>query len=169
MNTAKTNKGTRITISLNNTKSINDAILQLTATSEKLQAIRDRIVKKMVDTGVESARAKVGVESGALRSSIRGSITSDDKTCVGVISAYSDHAVYHEFGTGVVGKAHSHPEATSVGWAYDVNKHGEAGWTYPKDGGYRHTKGQPARRYMYDTAKELEAKASDIIKEAIHG
>src|SRR5690554_2123449 len=49
-----------------------------------------------------------------------------------------DYAMYVEFGTGIVGtgmseekKGKPHPKASESGWNYDVNEHGESGWTYP--------------------------------------
>lgn len=70
-----------------------------------------------------------------------------------------------EFGTGVVGLSHQHPEAYKAGWGYDDYGHGEKGWWYPTDeqdpnpykkvdseGQLRAwTKGMPSRPFMYDT------------------
>ena len=70
-----------------------------------------------------------------------------------------------EFGTGVVGLAHQHPESYKAGWGYDDYGHGEKGWWYPTTEGdlnpYKWTdpegqlrawtKGMPSRPFMYDT------------------
>ena len=37
---------------------------------------------------------------------------------------------YLEFGTGIVGAKNPHDEATKIGWDYDMNDHGEKGWTF---------------------------------------
>lgn len=37
---------------------------------------------------------------------------------------------YLEFGTGIVGASKPHPEASKNGWRYDINKHGDKGWTF---------------------------------------
>jgi len=63
---------------------------------------------------------------------------------------------YREFGTGVVGSQNPHPDIMS-GWVYDVNKHGEKGWIYPKgDGTFGWTKGLPAEKKFYNAVKKME-------------
>lgn len=42
----------------------------------------------------------------------------------------SDIAAYIEFGTGIVGQQDTNNRANQVGWNYDVNGHGEEGWTF---------------------------------------
>ena len=41
-----------------------------------------------------------------------------------------DDMYYLEFGTGIIGANKPHPEASKIGWKYDVNNHGEIGWTF---------------------------------------
>lgn len=80
-----------------------------------------------------------------------------------------------EFGTGVVGLAHQHPESYKAGWGYDDYGHGEAGWWYPtteqdlnpykwtdKEGQLRAwTKGMPSRPFMYDTMQWLKQQTGE--------
>ena len=42
----------------------------------------------------------------------------------------SDKAVFVEFGVGEVGSISSHDIADKVGYEYDMNAHGEEGWTF---------------------------------------
>lgn len=74
--------------------------------------------------------------------------------------------VYNEYGTGIVGASSPHPKSGFVGWSYDVNNHGEAGWKYPKeDGTFGWTRGLPARRPMLTTSDRLkQGEASEAAK-----
>lgn len=83
------------------------------------------------------------------------------------VYAESDHAMFVEFGTGIVGENNPHPDPK--GWVYDTKGKGEEGWWYPTDNPYpgqRHfisddgtllawTRGQEARPYMYDTYRYI--------------
>ena len=95
------------------------------------------------------------VDTGALHDSITGEYIKALHS--GTISTNVYYAAFVEYGTGIVGADNSHPD--SGGWAYDVNNHGDAGWWYQVDGGWRHTRGMPARPFMYNTLRELEAEA----------
>ena len=79
----------------------------------------------------------------------------------------SQHMMYVEFGTGIVGSNDPHPNTSFMdeSWEYDINHHGEKGWWYPttsrdknknkKVGAngqlYAFTKGQRSRPFMYNT------------------
>ena len=64
------------------------------------------------------------------------------------------------------GKASPHPEASQVGWSYDINNHGNEGWKYPKrTGGFGRTSGMPARPFFYDMKQELPKVANEIAAE----
>lgn len=74
------------------------------------------------------------------------------------------HAKWVEFGTGIVG-AGTHPKPVN-GYQYDVNNHGELGWTYKgDDGNYYHTTGMEAHRFMYDAVIDYELKAKSIFSQ----
>ena len=75
------------------------------------------------------------------------------------------HAAYVEFGTGIVGERDPHPDTSLVGWRYDINEHGEAGWHYYKNGEWHWTKGMQSRPFMYETGRDLRMKVSKIAKE----
>ena len=56
-----------------------------------------------------------------------------------------------EFGTGIRGSKYSHPNASEVGYHYNVNGHTSA-WVYSPDGNgtkFYATEGQEAHRFMY--------------------
>lgn len=96
-----------------------------------------------------------------------------------------------EFGTGLVGKENSHPQAKSIGWRYMVNPStlttirryapseveatnsigvpvGNQGWYYfdEKDNDFRFTSGLIAVAYLYDTMNQMDliiAEAKEIV------
>ena len=75
------------------------------------------------------------------------------------------HAAFVEFGTGVTGSMNPHPDTSLVGWRYDVNEHGDAGWFYFKDGEWHWTKGMISRPFMYETGRDLKKLVSKTAKE----
>lgn len=79
------------------------------------------------------------------------------------LTVASDHVLYVEFGTGIVGSEHPHKH----GWEYDINNHGNDGWWYSKNGSYYWTKGQPARPFMYETWLWGTRSATQIIRKNI--
>jgi hypothetical protein len=65
-----------------------------------------------------------------------------------LIGDAKEYGKYVEFGTGVIGEKHPHPEYND----YDRNEYGEKGWVYKgKDGKFHHTLGQPSKAFMYKT------------------
>lgn len=139
-------------------QSINHGIRQIEAYKRDLRSKISRLLGVIVDEGAELARAKViqmdAVMFGDLANSIGG--IYDPATHIGVIFAGAPHAVFVEFGTGVVGAGNPHPDPVG-GWKYDINSHGEAGWWYwsDSDNNWHWTKGMPSRPFMWETAKEL--------------
>ena len=129
---------------------------------KKIEDLMNELVKR----GVDIAKAQVvmlgKVKTGTLLNSISGYY--DPNTHVGIIKADSEYAVYVEYGTGIVGMNSPHPTAGEDGWAYDVNSHGEAGWVYPKEGGFWWTKGQPASPFMYNTLNQLQQECESIAR-----
>lgn len=84
---------------------------------------------------------------------------------VGGIRTTEEKDTYLEFGTGIIGSGNPHPDVMS-GWIYDVNKHGEKGWKYPKgDGTYGWTKGIPAQKKFYNSIKDMEESFAQIASE----
>lgn len=125
------------------------------------------LVKTLLREGMKVASIQIAeldaVYSGALQSSLDGFF--DPVSQVGFIKAYSDYAIYVEFGTGVVGSQSPHPKPN--GYRYDVNNHGDKGWVYYDDdsGEFKWTKGFKSRPFMYNTARQLEKECKKIAVE----
>lgn len=84
------------------------------------------------------------------------------------IYVISDHAIYVEFGTGIVG-AQSPNKNNSIGYAYDINNHGDKGWYYYDEDGIHWTKGMPSRPFVHETYVDLRNELSEIVKEVFNG
>ena len=82
------------------------------------------------------------------------------------ISNDSDHAVYVEFGTGIVGARNPY-ENNTIGYKYDIKGHGDKGWYYydEHDGQLHWTKGMPSRPFVHDTYLKLREQVFNIAKE----
>lgn len=78
----------------------------------------------------------------------------------------SDHALYVEFGTGIVGAANPYPN-NKIGYRYDINGHGEDGWYYydEDEKRIRWTKGMPSRPFVHNTYLRLKDEVVDIARE----
>lgn len=123
---------------------------------KKVENLGPGIVEVATELGVEEAKNQAlfmnAYDSGELVNKIIGRV--DDDT--GHIMSTAPHGKFVEFGTGLRGKQSPYPINTPIGWRYDVNDHGEAGWWYEGDDGKWHwTKGMPSRPFMYDTAQVL--------------
>lgn len=96
------------------------------------------------------------------------------------ISVGSDHAMFVEFGTGIVGAGSPHPDTSfeDVYWDYDINGHGEKGWWYPttasdpnpvkkfdakKNQWFGFTRGMESRPFMYNTWRYTRNIATKMI------
>lgn len=108
------------------------------------------IARKAAEEAAQVARSNAPVDSGELRESIHVEETDDGYAVV----AEAPHAAFVEFGTGITGRSAGYPTsedaaaARSAGYSHDAMGHGEAGWTYYKDGSYHHTTGQVGRGFM---------------------
>ena len=141
-------------------QSINKAIRQVEQYKRELRNKVKLLMEQIVKEGADLAKAKVAqmdaIMYGDLIASIEG--VYDPATHVGVIFAGSPHAVFVEYGTGIVGANASHPDPVA-GWKYDSNNHGEEGWWYwsSQDNNWHWTKGMPSRPFMWETEMELPA------------
>lgn len=161
------------TIDLNKSQSLNDAINKFVAASKDIQEGVERAIEILCAEGERKAKELCPAPSeahpfatGELRDSITHKVELNGKKTVGTITAGTDHALFVEFGTGVVGAGSPHPDIFS-GWEYDVNGHGSKGWYYPKGDRVFHTKGQKSNPFMYETAKYLSENAERILSEHI--
>jgi phage gpG-like protein len=155
----------KITIQLSE-ESIKAAIKELNKYKRELSQKANLLVQRLVEAGVEIAKQEVltlgAFDSGELHDSLDGLMYTDGAR--GIIFTNCGHCAFVEFGTGVVGAASPHP---TLPWQYDVNDHGEKGWVYydEKQGRFRWTKGMPSRPYMYLTARQLEEKVGEIVRD----
>lgn len=67
---------------------------------------------------------------------------------------------YLEFGTGIVGAKNPHDEATKIGWEYDMNDHGEKGWTFRRKAEYRNQNAFIAKDDIVHTYKRSQHKGT---------
>lgn len=86
---------------------------------------------------------------------------------IGGIQNKKSKWAYKEYGTGIVGSQNPHvAEALQqAGWKYDVNNHGEKGWIYPTENGYKWTKGQPASKEFWNALMKAEEMFPEIVRE----
>lgn len=102
--------------------------------------------------------------SGELSASIQKEITKE----YAEVFTDNEHSEFAEFGTGIVGANNPHPTASSDGWVYDINSHGEKGWVYrSKDGVTYWTKGYEGRQYMYKTYIEIQKELIPIVERVL--
>ena len=107
----------------------------------------------------------VGREGGGgLRNSIHMKVEQSGDGIVGKVFAGGGHAMYVEFGTGVVGEASNYPKAGELGLKY-----AHYSWTYTPDGGehFYTTKGYRARPFMYPALNQNKAQIKKLITNAL--
>lgn len=109
-----------------NPQSLNNA-------AKTLEDVRDRInntEREFIRLSIEWLRARAS-ENIALN---YPDFAEDFETIItsnlGILKTTDEQQTYIEFGTGIVGSGDSHELAEEKGWQYDVNKHGEKGWTF---------------------------------------
>lgn len=158
----------KITITLSQ-KSIQDAISQIKAYQNDLTYKCQLLAEKLAEKGVDIAQTYVAsldaVFTYELNSSIHAEYVSDIKGGgVWAVVAGTDHAMFVEFGTGIVGKRSPYPGKLpdGVDWQYASGKtirqlaDGRYGWFYQDDyGEWWFTEGMPSRPFMYYTSIQL--------------
>lgn len=161
--------------------SIQKLINDLTAYKNDLTYKTRILAERLAELGVQLARVNVANLDAVFTGELIGSIHSEYKTSMpnGIIFAIvadSEHAVFVEFGTGIVGQSNPYPYALpeGVSWEYASGKtirklaDGRYGWFYKRDGEWYFTEGMPSRPFMYDTYIELmtivEKTAKEIFK-----
>lgn len=90
---------------------------------------------------------------------------------IGTVSTSDEVIIFKEMGTGIVGSNNPHPNPTSefASWSYDINKHGEEGWIYPKeDGTYGWTKGLPSGSMFYNTFNDIKKYVDSTVQIEVH-
>lgn len=163
----------KISVSLGN---IDDAIRQFEEYEKNVQQNIKDFLQKLLESGVEIAKAKVielgAIDSGELLNSLQLDPSKEGNK--GIIFTDCSHAVFVEFGTGVAknGKVGSSPHPKGEELGMRIGEYGEGhganknGWWFKNDAGiWVHTLGQGSRPFLYNTATELERRVVEIAKE----
>lgn len=172
----------KITITLSQ-KSIQDAISQIKAYQNELTYKCQLLAEKLSERGVEIARLQLADLDAIFTTELISSVHSEYKGNVkggGIwaVVAGTDHAMFVEFGTGIVGKRSPYPWKLPDGidWQYASGKtirqlaDCRYGWFYQDDNGeWWFTEGMPSRPFMYYTAQELEKIVTETAKEVFGG
>lgn len=169
------------TISMNclSQSSIQNAIKQIRAYQDSLTYKCQMVAQKLAEKGVEIARVQIAdldaVFTSELLSSIRSEYEGSTKGGgVWAVVAGTDHAMFVEFGTGIVGQEHPYPGELPDGvtWNYASGKtirqlaDGRYGWFYPGDDwNWYFTEGMPSRPFMYYTSLQLMKLVEKTVKE----
>lgn len=155
-----------ISLSLNE-KSIDEAIKKLDDYAKRVDELPSKVVKRLSEDGAKQAQEIAMYMNAYDSGELVNGIISEASGNKGKIISTAPHSAFVEMGTGIVGKEKPNQNGSIPGWVYDVNEHGESGWTYfnEKDGKYHWTKGMPSRPFMYDTAQILKEAVPDIVKD----
>lgn len=155
------------------TKEINNAIKEIEKYKSDLNRKCKLLAQRLAEEGVILAKVKItqfpAVYTGELLNSIQnepGAMISNGSQWI--IYTGCDWAPFVEFGTGIVGSENPHPDTGLASWKYDINKHGEAGWHYYKDGEWHWTKGMPSRPFMYETGRDLRTIVPKIARDVFN-
>lgn len=146
---------------------------------EKQLITKTRLLcKRLSEMGVEIAKARITDLDAVFTGELKSSISAKEKQSgrdkvIFCVAANSKHAVYVEFGTGIVGRSspYPYPFPDGVSWQYASGKtirqlaDGRYGWFYRRDGKWYFTEGMPSRPFMYGTSLELQNQAVKIAKE----
>lgn len=136
------------------------------------------LAENLADMGVEIARVKISSLDAIFTGELIQSVHTEYKSSIRggaifCVVADSDHAVFVEFGTGVVGQKSPYPYPLPDGmtWEYASGKtirqlaDGRYGWFYKGDNGqWYFTEGMESRPFMYETSLELEKKVVSVAK-----
>lgn len=151
-------------------REVRNAIAELRQYQVDINRKCELLVQRLAQEGVILAQIKImqypAIYTGELLESISaepGALLTNGAQWV--IYTGCEWAPYVEFGTGIVGSENPHPETGLANWKYDINKHGEAGWHYFKEGEWHWTKGMPSRPFMYETGKDLRTLVPKIARE----
>ena len=140
-----------------------------------LQHKVDLLAYRLAELGVDFAQINVArldaIFTGELISSIHSKYGGSGKgTAIFYVVADSEHAIYVEVGTGIIGAKSPYPGKLPVVYAQGKTIHhtanGKYGWFYQDaNGNWYFTEGMPSRPFMYETAIELMGSVVSVAKE----
>lgn len=143
------------------------------AAAAELDGIADRLgdavsdgCARLAEIAADTAMEHVKVDTGNLKSSISWRRTEDGAE----VSCSAPYAAFVEFGTGIVGAGSplsgtAQAAMSRAGYVPDGMGHGDEGWTYEKDGEFRHTYGQAGAGFMSAGADEARSRMGDVLAE----
>lgn len=172
----------KITITLSQ-KSIQDAISQIKAYQNDLTYKCQLLAEKLAEKGVEIARLQLADLDAIFTTELISSVHAEYKGSIkggGIwaVVAGTDHAMFVEFGTGIVGKRSPYPGKLPEGidWQHASGQtirqlaDGRYGWFYQDDNGeWWFTEGMPSRPFMYYTSIQLRDIAVKTAREVFGG
>jgi hypothetical protein len=135
--------------------------------SDSLTYKAQRLAETLAERGVEKARVHVAdldaIFTGELIESIHSEyVSSKNGGAIFAIVADSDHAIYVEMGTGMIGAEKPYHGKLPVMYAQgkygkaNFEKTGKYYWFYQgDDGNWYYTEGMPSRPFMYETSLDL--------------
>lgn len=173
------------------TKSIDNLIRNISELEQQLDSVVENALKELAERGIAEIQTQLGIY-GLGDSTIAKTLqivevspkhyqlVATGKSLQGGLS----QAALVEFGTGIVGQQNPHQEAGKMGYAYDINAHGEKGWWYPvteqsefstnqkarlgESGDLiAWTKGMASRPFMFNTAEFLRTEMADVLRKAV--
>jgi hypothetical protein len=128
----------------------------------------------LAEIGVQTAKANVVSLDAVFTGELFNSITSEEvlaskNKSVFLVKANSEHAIYVEVGTGIIGAESPYPGELPVVYAQGKTirqlSDGRYGWFYQRDGRWYFTEGMPSRPFMYLAGMELREKIVSVAKE----
>ena len=133
------------------------------------------LARELAKKGVQIAKVKIvdldAVFTGELLASIKKEkVSADNNGAVFIVKADSEHAIYVEMGTGIIGRDNPYPgELPAIymsGNTIHQTEDGRYGWFYQdKNGQWRFTEGMPSRPFMFETANELREIVEETARE----
>lgn len=170
----------RFKVDIMSQSSIEQLIKELRSYQNSLEQKTRLFCERLAEIGVETAKATVygldAVFTGELFRSIHSEQRSSGTTVVFAVVADSEHAIYVEMGTGLVGAESPYPGKLPAVYAqgksfvellepFGKYEAGTYGWFYERDGHIFFTEGMPSRPFMYFASLEMQENIVKIAKE----
>lgn len=154
---------------------VQNAIQEIRKYQSEITYKCQKLAQRLAEEGVYIARVKIAEYDAIYTAELLASIDYEYGSAVKngskwIIYTGCEYAPFVEFGTGIVGSESPHPDTSLANWKYDVNSHGEAGWSYfnDRDGQWHWTKGMESRPFMYETGRDLRMTIDKVAKEVFN-
>ena len=137
------------------------------------------LIRELITEGENHVAAYIATNISATGELLRGINSTLVNDRLGLVEVNGEYAVFVEFGTGIVGSEHQHPDVAILSWwVYDSEGHGNLGWWYPSEATdlnptkyqatngkwYAWTKGMPSRPFMYESAQRLRNEVMPVAR-----